>query len=174
MANLRSEVVYLQMLQPPARAASDRSALLVQLQTVTVEQYLELYRGVGSAFNWNARIKLPAEKLAKLLEQPGREVHVLAQSGESAGFVELDRRSDDVEIVYFGLMPAFIGRGLGGRFLDWVVDYAWSRGCRRLWLHTCDLDHPAALPNYQRAGFEIYDREWAERDDLDAPLNGTP
>jgi GNAT superfamily N-acetyltransferase len=74
--------------------------------------------------------------------------------------VELDRRVDgEVEIAYFGLMPDYIGRGLGPALLGWALERAWSYRPRRVWLHTCSLDHPKALAVYRRAGFEVYDRE---------------
>ena len=79
-------------------------------------------------------------------------------AGVPAGYAELDRRAPpDIEIGYFGLMPEFIGQGLGGYLLDWAIHHAWRMQPRRLWLHTCDLDHPGAL-GYQRSGFRIYDR----------------
>jgi GNAT superfamily N-acetyltransferase len=65
----------------------------------------------------------------------------------------------EVELVQFGLTPEFIGQGLGKFFLQWAIDRAWGYGPRRLWLHTCTLDHPAALPNYLKAGFRIYKEE---------------
>ena len=58
-----------------------------------------------------------------------------------------------MELSYFGLLPAFIGRGFGGRLLRFAVGRAWTLETRRLWVHTCDLDHPAALGLYRRAGF---------------------
>ena len=61
-----------------------------------------------------------------------------------------------VEVAYFGLLPRFIGQGLGGHLLTAAVERAWQRGAKRVWLHTCDLDHPAALPHYQARGFRPY------------------
>ncbi|MDZ4233481.1 MAG: GNAT family N-acetyltransferase, partial [Dietzia sp.] len=95
--------------------------------------------------------------------------------GETAGFAELrmspcgdepgadlDDLGDgvDVEIVYFGLLPRFAGLGLGGWFLSEVTRIAWQvQGCRRVWLHTCVDDSPAAMPNYLSRGFVEYARE---------------
>jgi GNAT superfamily N-acetyltransferase len=61
-------------------------------------------------------------------------------------------------------MPDFIGQGLGKYFLQWTIDKAWGYQPRRFWLHTCTLDHPAALPNYQKAGFAIYHEEKFQRE----------
>ena len=108
--------------------------------------------------------------LASLLEEPGREVYVLYLSGTPAGYAELDRGSpDDVEVCYFGLLPEFIGRGLGPYLLDWTIRRAWlpphGDGAERVWLHTCTLDHPKALATYQRAGFQVYDQATVIIDD---------
>ncbi len=65
----------------------------------------------------------------------------------------------EVEIAYFGLIPEYIGRGLGPALLDWALERAWSRRPRRVWLHTCSLDHPKALAVYRQAGFEEFDRQ---------------
>ena len=59
----------------------------------------------------------------------------------------------------FGLLPGFIGQGLGRYFLQWAIDRAWSYQPRRFWLHTCTKDHPAALPDYLKAGFAVYKEE---------------
>jgi hypothetical protein len=60
-----------------------------------------------------------------------------------------------VEIVYFGLMRHAIGHGIGGAFLSDALARAWAGDTHRVWLHTCTLDHPAALPNYLKRGFSI-------------------
>jgi GNAT superfamily N-acetyltransferase len=79
---------------------------------------------------------------------------------ESAGFFELEQHEDgDVEIAYFGLTPRFIGRKLGKALLTSAADEAWSLGASRVWLHTCTLDSPHALPNYQPRGFIPFKRE---------------
>ena len=97
---------------------------------------------------------------AAILNDPRNEVHVLHVEGVPAGFAELDRRQEgEIELVQFGLMPDFIGQGLGRYFLRWTIDRAWGYGPRRFWLHTCTLDHPAALPGYRKAGFEVYKEE---------------
>ena len=85
---------------------------------------------------------------------------MLEVDGEPAGYFELRRdAAGDVEIAYFGLMHSYIGRGLGGHLLTIAVREAWALGPSRVWLHTSDLDHPAALPNYLARGFEFQKRE---------------
>lgn len=80
--------------------------------------------------------------------------------GVPARYAELDRRvPHEVEIAYFGLMPEFIGKGFGQYLLHWTVRRAWDSNPARVWLHTCELDHPVALPNYLKVGFEVYKTE---------------
>ena len=111
-----------------------------------------------------ARLKLSDAELASIIQDPLDEMHVLDVDGVPAGFAELDRRkSADFELVQFGLTGDFIGQGLGKWFLQWVIDKAWSYQPKRFWLHTCTLDHPAALPNYLKAGFTDYKREVIQR-----------
>ena len=68
-----------------------------------------------------------------------------------------------MEIAYFGLTSAAQGQGLGRWLLGRAIDAAWTAGAEALWLHTCTLDHPAALPNYRARGFvpvaeEVYEK----------------
>lgn len=162
-------VTYLQMLEPldcdpPKPPRPEPTKVSVQRkQAPTAEQYLHWYRGVGDDWNWGDRLRMDAGELTRYLAHPDVEVWVLQVGDSEAGYCELDRRTSDVEIVYFGLFPDFIGRGLGKWFLDWSIRRAWTEResspaspVNRVWLHTCEGDHPAALPNYQRAGFEIY------------------
>ena len=81
-------------------------------------------------------------------------------------FTELESRIEgEIELVQFGLMPEFIGQGLGKHLLQWTIDKAWSYRPRRFWLHTCTLDHPNALGFYQRTGFAPYERKVEVYDD---------
>lgn len=153
-------VTYLEMTAPPARppVPPPRSGLEVRhVSPCGVSFYRELYEAVGGPWTWTARRLLADDELERILADPEVEVHVLFADGAPAGYVELDRRRPpDVEIAYFGLRPAFIGQGLGRYLLDWAVARAWQSAPRRLWLHTCDLDHPRALGVYEAAGFSAY------------------
>ncbi len=126
----------------------------------TVAFYRFLYDTVGAPWRWTDRQELDDEALRVLVQHPEIAVYVLYHHGTPAGFAELDlRRPPDVQLVYFGLMPAFIGRGLGSFFLDWAIREAWRHEPQRVWVHTCTLDHPRALPLYEKAGFARYKQE---------------
>jgi len=103
---------------------------------------------------------MPVDELRAIIQDDRVEISVLAVDGQTAGYSELDRRqANEIELTYFGLFPGFVGKGLGTYFLDWTLRKAWSFQPRRVWIHTCDLDHPAALPTYLKAGFTVYDEK---------------
>lgn len=160
------KVTYLEMFARPPRSVPPPRADLavIHAKKPTIAYYRFLYDAVGRQWQWVSRKKLSDEELGWVIHDPRVEVHVLHADGVPAGFAELDRRvAGEVELVQFGLMADFIGQGLGKYFLQWTIDKAWSYQPRRFWLHTCTLDHPNALPNYQKAGFAIYKEETKER-----------
>ena len=158
---MKVTTTYLEMLARPERVVPPREGLsVVHAKKPTVAYYRFLYDAVGRDYDWTSRKKLSDAELAALLNDPRLEIHVLMAEGVPAGFAELDRRIEgEIELVQFGLMPEFIGQGLGRYFLQWTIDKAWSYHPRRFWLHTCTRDHPAALPNYLKAGFAVYKEE---------------
>ncbi|GBR50393.1 acetyltransferase [Neokomagataea thailandica NBRC 106555] len=100
---------------------------------------------------------MPEDVLASLLREPERVIMVLhSKQGTPLGFYELNRVSPMVvELAYFGLLPQAIGRGFGRLLLECAIGHAFSLGVSKLEVNTCTLDHPRALPNYQKAGFRI-------------------
>jgi GNAT superfamily N-acetyltransferase len=153
---------YLEMRTPcmPRIAPPCGSTNIERLGRPSVEQYRFLYNSVGADYCWVDRNVLPDDDLKRILADEAVEVYVLEVAGEPAGFAELDRRKQgEIELAYFGLFPRFIGRGLGKYLLSWILHRAWSCAPGRVWVHTCDLDHPAALHTYLQAGFGVYDRK---------------
>ena len=152
-------VTYLEMRAPPAEPAppAPPGVTVAHLVAPSVERYRELYNAVGHDWYWVDRLRMPDAALREMLEDPRVEVQVLRVDGREAGYAELDRSEPgEVRLMYFGLMPGFIGRGLGRWFLRWAVDRAWSHAPGRVWVDTCTLDHPRALANYLDAGFRRF------------------
>ena len=166
MPTVAVRVYYLEMLSPPATCSpAPREGLtVIHAKKPTVAYYRFLYNAVGKDYHWYTRGRLPDAELAASLSDPLNEIHALHVDGTPAGFAELDRRTEEIELVQFGLMGEFIGQGLGKYFLQWTIDRVWSYQPRRFWLHTCSLDHPRALPNYQKAGFVLYQEEMIQRE----------
>lgn len=161
------KVTYLEMHRRPERVVpAPRDGLsVIHAQHPTIAYYRFLYEAVGQQWHWVRRTRYSDEELARIIHDPLDEIHVLHVSGVPAGYAELDRRVDgEVELNQFGLTADFIGQGLGKWFLQWTIDRAWSYAPNRFWLHTCTLDHPNALLNYQKAGFVVYKEEMKGKD----------
>ena len=159
-------VTHLEMHQrPPASAPPDRITLRV-MERPDIGWYRALYRAIGEDWLWFSRLEMTEAELAAILHRPGNETYVAMADGEEAGIVELDRRDPaDVEISFFGLRPDATGKGLGGAMMAAALDLAWRGETRRVWLHTCTLDHPAALTFYRRQGFIPFARQIEVVDD---------
>jgi len=166
---IETVVTHLEMLSPPATPpvpAPREGVHIEQAVHPTVSFYRYLYDTVGEPWLWGDRRRLSDAELAAIIHDPAVEVFVLWARGVPAGYAELDGRvPGEVELVYLGLIPDFIGQKLGPYLLDWAIRTAWARGPRRVWVHTCTLDHPGALAMYERAGFVVFDRETEIADD---------
>jgi GNAT superfamily N-acetyltransferase len=157
---------YLEMLSPdelrPATLA-EPAPRIERIEHCSVEFFRFLYRQVGEAYHWTDRLRWGDERIRAHLATPGVSLWVMSWEGAAAGYFELREHEDrSAEIAYFGLLPEFIGRGWGKFLLTQAAHAAWQLGPTRVWLHTCTLDHPAALPNYLRRGFrptrkEVYE-----------------
>lgn len=142
--------------------------MLLKVKQPPVHFYRYLYETVGKAHLWVDRRRMSDEQLGAIVQNENVELWVLFHEGAPAGYAELDfRKHPDAELAYFGLIPDFIGRGLGGFLLATAIDIAWSKPIERLWVHTNTLDHPRALPLYQQMGFVPYAQEKAEIVPLD-------
>ena len=166
---IETVITYLEMTNPPSAPPSPAPRMnLALLKAVepTVSFYRFLYNTVGEPWLWYERLLLDDETLSAIIQSPEVEIFVLYVGGVPAGYGELDfRKKPDMELAYFGMMPEFIGRGLGRYLLRCMIDEAWSRKPDRFWVHTCTLDHPGSLNFYQRAGFSPYRQETEVIDD---------
>lgn len=142
----------------PGRPGPDGATL--DRERLSPSGYRALYSAVGQRWHWKDRLQLDDEELSQYLASPQVHLWLLRTGGDVVGYFELQRHPDGrVEIMYFGLVPAFIGRGLGGWLLTCAVKEAFALGASRVTLHTCTLDAPAALPNYLARGFVIVRQE---------------
>jgi GNAT superfamily N-acetyltransferase len=126
----------------------------------SVDLFRSLYVEVGKNYHWIDRLAWTDQDIRAYLAQPEISLWLMTYDKETAGYFELRKCEDgSTEIAYFGLMPQFIGRGLGKHLLTSAVEQAWAGGANRVWLHTCTLDDPAALPNYLKRGFKSFKTE---------------
>lgn len=118
-----------------------------------------LYTAVGGEYFWTQRLSWTWARWMDWLDRPEVETRVALAGGAPAGYFELESQDGgaSVELAYFGVLPEWVGRRLGGPLLEAAVRAAWARGPRRVWVHTCSLDHPRALAAYQARGFRLFD-----------------
>lgn len=161
----------------PASAAP-AGVTVTRAETPLPEFSRFLYTAVGGDVRWTDRLGLTYAQWQEILGRPAGETWVAYENGTPAGFIELDAQEDGaVEIAYFGLIPAFRGRRIGGHLLSYGVARAWDLAERhpdrtptkRVWLHTCSDDGPHAMDNYLRRGFRLFDTRTEQEPDAANP-----
>ena len=157
---LAAVVTYLEMRSPPQHRVLHSTLSLKRVDVPKPAEYRELFKLVGSPWLWFSRLILDDSHLAEIIQHPKVELYiVLDESGKVVGMLELDfRESGECELAFVGLIPELSGAGHGKWLLAEAVRHAWRDGVNRVHVHTCSLDHPAALAAYRRAGFTPYKR----------------
>ncbi|MET8677904.1 GNAT family N-acetyltransferase [Streptomyces sp. NPDC004647] len=163
----------------PAGPPEDGSGVrIIRSEVVSPEFSRFLYTAVGGDVRWTDRLGWPYARWREFLERPGVETWVAYDHGTPAGYIELDaQKGGVVEISYFGLIPAFRGRRIGGHLLSVGAARAWDLAGRwqglapteRLWVHTCSKDGPYALDNYRRRGFRVFGTRTEEEPETSPP-----
>lgn len=149
---------YLEMTSPAQLRPKRLDLPCFRVLEATVRQWEYnrfLYALVGKDWAWTDRLKWSDDQWKSYLDLPEVRTFIGYWHGSPAGYFEL-RGTTSVELAYFGLAPAFIGKGLGGALLTAALEEAWKGGAERVWVHTCTADHPAALANYQARGMTIF------------------
>lgn len=154
---------YLEMLSPDwlrPGFCKDPNLQIIQAEIPSPELNRFLYASVGGDWYWMERLSWNYDRWLKYLDRPQVQTWVAYLSGTPAGYVELEAQpGGNVEISYFGLMRPFLGRGIGKHLLSVGIQQAWAMDAQRVWVHTCSLDGPYALKNYEARGFRIYREE---------------
>jgi GNAT superfamily N-acetyltransferase len=155
---LAAVVTYLEMLERPADLTAS-SVTLRQVKNPDLNWYREIFRRSGESWLWWSRLEMSDGQLGSVLNAPTTDLFLAESDGAEVGMAELDRsNSGQVEISFFGLYGEAIGKGIGRPFMSALLDRAWSSSTSRVWVHTCTLDSPAALPFYMKCGFRPYKR----------------
>lgn len=161
--HLGSVVTSLEMLaRPPAPAGPQKSALKLERWPAPIDRdrYRALFREIGENWLWQGRLVMDDAKLAATLDAPTTEVYAATRrDGVPVGLLELDFAvPGEAELAYFGMVPGMTGNGHGGWLMAHAMRLCWRAGVNRVWVHTCDFDHPAALGFYMAQGFKPFER----------------
>ena len=152
-------VTYLEMREPPPALPAAREGWSLAPLSGDMARYRHLFRRVGEPWLWFTRLVMTEDTLRSIIEHPRVRAFALHARGADLGLLELDfRRAEECELSFFGLVPEAIGQGWGGVLMTEAIRRAWDQPIRRLWVHTCTLDHPRALGFYMRSGFRPYKR----------------
>jgi len=156
-------VTYLQM-RSPEDLVPGTPAPVELAPTPPDQRFRDVQVRVGAPHHWPTT-DWSADQWEGYLAGPGLHHGMFVSDGQPVGVLTVQEERHAAEIVSFGLVPEAAGRGLGGHALTLAVRFAWGvhPEVRRVWLHTSSLDHPAALPNYQRRGFEVFHTEHRTR-----------
>lgn len=158
-------VTYLEMRERPANLGNS-AVKLRAIQSPDLAWYREVFRRAGEHWLWWSRIEMTDAQLSAVLNAPATELFIAESNGAEVGMAELDRSTPGhAEISFFGLYAEALGKGLGRPFMGALLERAWSSGTSRVWVHTCTLDSPAALPFYVKCGFRPYKRAIEVADD---------
>jgi len=156
--SLKATVTHLEMKRRPRATTPlpvNLHATLMKATDIPLHFYRYLQWQVGREWHWVTRLRLTDEKLSEIVHAKTTRIFVLSVEGAPAGFFELcDLEDSTVELAYFGLMDHVRRRGLGEWMLGQALSTAWSSTPGRVIVSTNTLDHPAALPLYQKMGFE--------------------
>lgn len=153
-----SIVTYLDMRQRPRlRRIAKPEGWRFERLNQDLPRYRALYRRIGEPWLWFSRTVMAEDALAAILGNPRVEAYALNDGKADLGLVELDFRTPgEAELAYFGLIPEAVGKGLGQVLMNEAIRLAFAKPIKRLFVHTCSLDHPSALPFYIRSGFVPY------------------
>ena len=170
-------VTHLEMTARPATRDDPPGAwTLRKADAPPLDWYLDLHRRVGEDWLWFSRLRMTDTELAAIIHDARIEIYALVVDGRDEGLLELDfREPGHCELVYFGVTANLIGTGAARFLMNRAMERAWSSGVRRVWVHTCTLDHPSAVAFYQRSGFRPFRRQIEIADDprLDGTLSRT-
>jgi ribosomal protein S18 acetylase RimI-like enzyme len=156
---LAAVVTYLEMTEPPGAEVPQSTLRLRRVAEPDPDQYRALFRKVGSNWLWFSRLAMSDQELEAILGDSKLQLYEVAAVEPVVGMLELDFRiGGECEIAFIGLVPELAGQGHGRWLLAEALRIAWRDGISRVHVHTCTLDHPAALSAYRRAGFTAYKR----------------
>jgi len=143
--------------KPKILSRDDVLVRKVEIPTPVINHFF--FVNVGRPWKWYSRLKWTFTDWKALIEKETTNTWIGYIQGSPFGYIELIKQNESVEIAFFGLLPQFIGMGLGGFFLSEAIRLAWELEPKRVWVHSCTLDHKFALNNYLARGFSIYEKK---------------
>ena len=119
------------------------------------------YKNIGKNCQWVDRLVWTDLNWIEYVSNENLYTYILKEKNEIAGYFELlfNESSKETEIAYFGILEEYFGKKFGGYLLSEAIKKSFILGSRRVWVHTCSLDHENALKNYLARGMKIFKTE---------------
>ena len=152
-------VWYMEINTPEKIVIQDQSFTIELQRNINIEEYIKKYMLIGDPWDWSGRLCMKRTELEKHLKDPKNEIYYCYHKSEFVGYFELDVHNQDIEIVYFGVVPYNTSKGFGKEMMNHVFKLTSLKKSTRVWLHTCEFDSPHAIPFYKRMGFKIYKQQ---------------
>ena len=120
-----------------------------------------LYRQIGKDHRWIDRLSWSDQTWQHYLNDKYVDTYILEVKNEVAGYFEkiFHLETNEVEIAYFGVLKDYREKNYGGYLLSNAIKISFQKNIRRVWVHTCSLDHRNALKNYLARGMKIFKEE---------------
>jgi GNAT superfamily N-acetyltransferase len=165
-------VTYLALDAPLGAAPVDRPDLkLVRIAEPSVRRYRNLVSRIGDPWLWTSRAAMSDAEILAMLTKSGNQLHLLLKDDAEIGIVEFHADGPEVaEVNLFGVVPEATGTGAARWMMLEALRRVFVPPVRRVWLHTCTFDHPAALRFYRGLGFQPW--KFAIEVDDDPRLSG--
>ena len=147
---------------------------LIESKSINLNQTIDLvrpidfqinkffYKNIGKKHKWTDRLVWSETDWIKYVESSKVETYILKIEDDLAGYFELIIHANlqEIEIAYFGLLEEYHSKKLGGYLLSEAIKKSFmKRNIKRVWAHTCTLDHKNAIKNYLARGMTIYKKE---------------
>jgi len=121
------------------------------------------YKQVGKKYQWTDRLVWQDKDWIKYVSDKNLKTYILKKDNDLVGYFELIFYQNECEMAYFGILEEYIGKNFGGYMLSESIKIAFEKKIKRLWVHTCSLDHKNAILNYKARGMEVFKTEELKR-----------
>ena len=131
------------------------------VEPVDFQLNMFFYKQIGKKHRWIDRLVWSDKQWMNYINNPNVKTYILKEGLELAGYFEqiIDNSKKETEIAYFGILESYYGKKYGGYLLSEAIKKSFQNDTKRVWVHTCSLDHKHALNNYLSRGMNIFKTE---------------
>ena len=151
------EINFLEDLKKTSNFSDKYSVSLVNPVDFQLNKFF--YKNIGKNHHWVDRLVWTEKQWADYVSNEKVKTYVLKNKGDFAGYFELILHQNEIEIAYLGLLEEYQNQKLGSYLLSTAIKISFLEKPKRVWVHTCSLDHKNALHNYLARGMKVFKKE---------------